>query len=144
MNNDDLFLLLDINKSMQRSLISINSFIKYGRIYSENLEYQKRVYEKYIKLSSNLVDKVQKLNWFEKGLIMMKYLILYLFKQDLYFMYSFVEKDISYNMRNVILSNGNYDKASSDIKLLTKYYLSIETRLIKEIRKRQDFRNIHI
>lgn len=135
MNNNDFLLLLDINDSLQRSLVSINSFIKYQEVNSENFEFQKKVYEKYTSLTFSLLEKRKRISWLEKGIITIKYLIFSMFKIDSHFFFLSLEKDISNNMRKVILSEGDYNKASSDIKLLTKYYLSIETRLINEIRK---------
>ena len=55
------------------------------------------------------------------------------FRLDEYFYVSLLENKIASNMRKVILCEGNYNEASSDIKLLTKYYLSIETRMILEL-----------
>ena len=137
MSKDDYLLLLDLNSSFKRSLISIESYIKYKKESSENLDFQKKIYNKYIRLSNSLIDKIHNITWFEKGLIMIKYLICSLFKLDSYFFDSFLEKDISSNMRRVILSEGNYNKVSNDIKLLTKYYLSMETRLILELHKKK-------
>ena len=40
-----------------------------------------------------------------------------------------VKNDIAKNMKRVILSKGNYKYADQDVRLLVKFYLSIETRL---------------
>ena len=138
MSNDDYLLSFDLNSSLKRSLISVNTYIKYKKESSENLEFQKKIYSKYIFLSNSLLNgKINNVTWFEKSLIIIKYFICSFFRLDAYFYDSFLEKDISWNMRRVILSEGNYNKASNDIRLLTKYYLSIETRLILELHKKK-------
>ena len=138
MSNDDYLLSFDLNSSLKRSLISVNTYIKYKKESSKNLEFQKKIYSKYIFLSNSLLNgKINNVTWFEKSLIIIKYFICSFFRLDAYFYDSFLEKDISWNMRRVILSEGNYNKASNDIRLLTKYYLSIETRLILELHKKK-------
>ena len=137
MSKDDYLLLLDLNSSFKRSLISIDAYIKYKKESSENLDFQKKIYNKYIRLSNSLIDKTQNVTWFEKGLIMIKYFLCSFFRLNSYFFDSFLEKDISINMRRVILSDGKYNKVSNDIRLLTKYYLSMETRLILELHKKK-------
>ena len=95
MSKDDYLLLLDLNSSFKRSLISIEAYIKYKKESSENLDFQKKIYNKYIRLSNSLIDKTQNVTWFEKGLIMIKYFLCSFFKLDSYFFDSFLEKDIS-------------------------------------------------
>ena len=55
MSKDDYLLLLDLNSSFKRSLISIESYIKYKKESSENLDFQKKIYNKYIRLSNSFL-----------------------------------------------------------------------------------------
>ena len=64
MSKDDYLLLLDLNSSFKRSLISIEAYIKYKKESSENLDFQKKIYNKYIKLSNSL--NIHKFNAIKK------------------------------------------------------------------------------
>ena len=131
----------DINYSLQNSLLILSLYQKY-KIANENIIYQIKCYKKYINLTFNLLDnKKIKLKTIETIVIKLKFFFCSYFKLDDYFYHRLLDKYISKNMRRVILSDGVFELSSNDIKLLTKYYLSIETRLLLEIRKYKDIKN---
>jgi hypothetical protein len=141
LNKNDLLLMKDINYSLQNSLLILSLYQKY-KIANENIIYQIKCYKKYINLTFNLLDKKKiKLKTIETIVIKLKFFLCSYFKLDDYFYHRLLDKYISKNMRRVILSDGVFDMASNDTKLLTKYYLSIETRLLLEIRKYKDIKN---
>jgi len=138
MNIDDLFLLKDINYSLRNSYLVLKAYEKYSK-GNKNIDFQLKQYQKYINLTSSLIkqenSKIANLNFFERNLLDLKFLLCSIFRLDKYFYISLLEENISKGMRRVILSDGSYKEASKDIKLLTRYYLSIETRLLLDIRK---------
>ncbi len=141
LNKNDLLLMKDINYSLQNSLLILSLYQKY-KIANENIIYQIKCYKKYINLTFNLLDsKKIKLKTIETIVIKLKFFLCSYFKLDDYFYHRLLDKYISKNMRRVILSDGVFESSSNDIKLLTKYYLSIETRLLLEIRKYKDIEN---
>ena len=141
LNKNDLLLIKDINYSLQNSLLILSLYKKY-KIINENITYQIKCYKKYIKLTFNLLDSKEiKLKTIETIVIKLKFFLCSYFKLDDYFYHRLLDKYISKNMRRVILSDGVFESSSNDIKLLTKYYLSIETRLLLEIRKYKDIEN---
>ena len=141
LNKNDLLLMKDINYSLQNSLLILSLFQKH-KIANENIIYQIKCYKKYINLTFNLLDnKKIKLKTIETIVIKLKFFFCSYFKLDDYFYHRLLDKYISKNMRRVILSDGVFESSSNDIKLLTKYYLSIETRLLLEIRKYKDIEN---
>ena len=141
LNKNDLLLIKDINYSLQNSLLILSLYQKY-KIVNENIIYQIKCYKKYINLTFNLLDsKKIKLKTIETIVIKLKFFLCSYFKLDDYFYHRLLDKYISKNMRRVILSDGVFELSSNDIKLLTKYYLSIETRLLLEIRKYKDIEN---
>lgn len=141
LNKNDLLLIKDINYSLQNSLLILSLYQKY-KIVNENIIYQIKCYKKYINLTFILLDsKKIKLKTIETIVIKLKFFLCSYFKLDDYFYHRLLDKYISKNMRRVILSDGVFEASSNDIKLLTKYYLSIETRLLLEIRKYKDIEN---
>lgn len=141
LNKNDLLLIKDINYSLQNSLLILSLYQKY-KIINENITYQIKCYKKYINLTFNLLDSKEiKLKTIETIVIKLKFFLCSYFKLDDYFYHRLLDKYISKNMRRVILSDGVFESSSNDIKLLTKYYLSIETRLLLEIRKYKDIEN---
>ena len=141
LNKNDLLLIKDINYSLQNSLLILSLYQKY-KIVNENIIYQIKCYKKYINITFNLLDsKKIKLKTIETIVIKLKFFLCSYFKLDDYFYHRLLDKYISKNMRRVILSDGVFESSSNDIKILTKYYLSIETRLLLEIRKYKDIEN---
>ena len=141
LNKNDLLLIKDINYSLQNSLLILSLYQKY-KIVNENIIYQIKCYKKYKNLTFNNLDsKKIKLKTIETIVIKLKFFLCSYFKLDDYFYHRLLDKYISKNMRRVILSDGVFESSSNDIKLLTKYYLSIETRLLLEIRKYKDIEN---
>ena len=141
LNKNDLLLIKDINYSLQNSFLILSLYQKY-KIANENIIYQIKCYKKYINLTFNLLDsKKIKLKTIETTVIKLKFFLCSYFKLDDYFYHRLLDKYISKNMRRVILSDGVFESSSNDVKLLTKYYLSIETRILLEIRKYKDIEN---
>ena len=139
MNKNDTLLLIEINDSLKRSKIVLDAFLKYKTYKNNNLFIQSEVYNKYVRLTSSLIEneKIQPkpFKYIEQNILRLRFLLCSFFRLDEFFYISLLENKIASNMRKVILCEGNYNEASNDIKLLTKYYLSIETRMILEIKK---------
>jgi hypothetical protein len=141
LNKNDLLLIKDINYALQNSLLILSLYQKH-KIVNENIIYQIKCYKKYINLTLNLLDnKKIKLKTIETIVIKLKFFLCSYFKLDDYFYHRLLDKYISKNMRRVILSDGVFESSSNDIKLIAKYYLSIDTRLLLEIRKHKDIKN---
>lgn len=136
MNENDLILLNDINISLKKSKQNLLLVKKYIPLENEMFNYQLKIYNKYISLTKDLLEKEKYKKTANKDLIDITFLkatIYSLFKIDNRFYFTLLEKEISNNMRRVILSEGKYSSASKDIQFLTKYYLSIETRIILKL-----------
>ena len=135
MNKDDIFLLKDVNQSLRKSYILLNFYLKKTMNESKRRKLDKQIhdYKKCISLSRQELLKYNispdKIGFFERMAIKGKVACLSMFHTSLNIIDEVIKSEIANNMKKVILSKGNYKYARKDIKLLVKFYLSIETRI---------------